>query len=514
MKKNRYNAFRKILLVGTVFLPAFGLTQPTDSLALVTEAEPVSDTLKTKEHTASLPFFIHPSKRMNDEELKNKKERYFVTGLPEIEKNPINGWGIGANIFLYNNGKKEDPLFAYTPYRARYTGFFKIFQTGKWQGAINMDFPYIFNSRWRVRVDAVFENDPNYQYYGFGTNTMRPLQFINKKTGLWETFSRFKPYFNNLAVVRPGDPARGEDPNSLVTDRHYNELDYTENLYNILGERVLFGGRGRLMFGYELLIIRIKDYFGRKAEEAYDLDGNEVKNVINGCTRLYEDYAGISEGNPWREFNIAGYTGGREGIVAFAFMYDTRDFEPDPTKGFFVEYSHEHSHPWTGSEFSFDKNMIQGTYFVKILPKYIPRMVLAVNADIGYIWGKKVPFYEAFDISSQAEAGGTEVLGGARSLRGYREYRFVGPLTALLNVELRTRIVQWKLLKQHFAFDLLPFFDAGRVWNRIRDFNFRDYRWNAGGGARLAWNQSTLLRADLAFSKESTQFFFGFQHIF
>jgi hypothetical protein len=63
------------------------------------------------------PFFIHPSKRIPDDELTHKKEGYFITGLPEIEKNPINGLGIGANFYLYNNRTKEDPFFAYTPYR-------------------------------------------------------------------------------------------------------------------------------------------------------------------------------------------------------------------------------------------------------------------------------------------------------------------------------------------------------------------------------------------------------------
>lgn len=484
----------------SIIVLAFLVSSATAQLA------DTSFTLKT------LPFFIHPSKRISDEELKDKKEGYFITGLPEIEKNPINGLGIGANFYLYNNKTKDDPFFAYTPYRTRYTGFFKVFQSGKWQGAINIDLPYLFDKKWRVRIDAVFENDPNFQYYGFGTNTMMPLIFFDKSTGTQREYRRFRPYFNNLMIVRPGNTSVGEA--DLVTDRHYNELDYTENLYNILGEKTFAGGRGRFMFGYELLIIKIRDYFNRPAEEAVDANGNALEGVLNGRTRLTEDYLGLSPGNPWSSFNICGYTGGREGIIALALMYDTRDFEPDPTKGFFLEYSHEHSHKWTGSQFSFDKNLLQGSYFQKIFANRFRRMILAINGDIGYIWGPRVPFYEAFDLSSQAEAGGTEVLGGARSLRGFREYRFVGPLTALLNIELRSRFAQTNALKQNFAFDLVPFFDAGRVWNRIRDFNFRNYRYNYGLGARIAWNQSTIIRGDLAFSRESTQFFFGFSHIF
>ena len=57
-----------------------------------------------------LPFDIDDSKRMDEKDLLNKTEGYFLTGLPEIENNPINGFGIGANFFVYNNGLKEDPF--------------------------------------------------------------------------------------------------------------------------------------------------------------------------------------------------------------------------------------------------------------------------------------------------------------------------------------------------------------------------------------------------------------------
>jgi hypothetical protein len=255
-----------------------------------------------------LPFPIAPEKRLDDEEIREKVEGLYLTGLPEFEQNPINGFGIGGNFFLYQNGTRQDPFFEYTPYRQRYTGSFKVFQSGKWDAAINMDFPYIFDTKWRVRADVVLESDPNFQYFGFGTVTMQPLRFLNKATGQVQTFSRIDPYLENLAIVRPGNSTIGEAP--TVTDRHYNELTYTENLYNILVERVLLGGKLRLMFGYELLFIGIKDYFNQEAEEAFDLDGNEVKGVLNGRTRLTEDFLGITPGNPWRRRNIAGYTGG------------------------------------------------------------------------------------------------------------------------------------------------------------------------------------------------------------
>jgi hypothetical protein len=481
-------------------------------LAFMAMAQPLVAQLSDSLPKPKLPFPIAPEKRLDDEEIREKVEGLYLTGLPEFEQNPINGFGIGGNFFLYQNGTRQDPFFEYTPYRQRYTGSFKVFQSGKWDAAINMDFPYIFDTEWRLRIDGVFEEDPNFQYFGFGTVTMQPLRFLNKATNQVQTFSRIDPYLENLAIVRPGNSTIGEAP--TVTDRHYNEVIYTENLYNILVERVFLGGKLRLMFGYELLFIGIKDYFNQEAEEAFDLDGNEVKGVLNGRTRLTEDFLGITPGDPWRRHNIAGYTGGRESIFAFAVIYDTRDFEPDPSRGVFIEYSHEHSRPWFGSEFSFDKNLIQIESFLPVYHHNDVRVTFASCWNLGYIWGSKVPFYEAFDLSSQSEAGGTEVLGGARSLRGFREYRFTGPLTALVNLELRSRFYKVQFLGQTFSFGAVPFLDLGRVWDDISDFGFRDYRWSYGIGGRIAWNQATILRFDFAWSAEASQFFFGFQHIF
>jgi hypothetical protein len=44
--------------------------------------------------------------------------------------------------------------------------------------------------------------------------------------------------------------------------------------------------------------------------------------------------------------------------------------------------------------------------------------------------------------------------------------------------------------------------------------NVKDWRGAPGIGGRMAWNQSTILRLDVAQSREGSQIFFGFGHIF
>jgi outer membrane protein assembly factor BamA len=48
-----------------------------------------------------------------------------------------------------------------------------------------------------------------------------------------------------------------------------------------------------------------------------------------------------------------------------ALIYDTRDFEPDPTSGYF-EIANEYSGKYIGSQFEFNKLFLQGKGFWKL----------------------------------------------------------------------------------------------------------------------------------------------------
>lgn len=463
---------------------------------------------QTEEATSSsdsLPFFIHPSKKIPSFELEDKKEGTFVTGVPRFEFDPIRGFGIGGNGFLFINKTKDDPFFDYTPYRHRVSAEFFIYENGRVKYELNYDAPYIFNTKWRVRADAVLWEDPEAQYWGMGRETLGRLRFTDKRTGVAREFRRMRDYEENLALL---------DENGN-TDVFHNNFVQREQLYNLLFERVALGGKLRFMFGYEALFTSFSSYGGQIVDEAIDLDGNEVEALHNQT--LIEKH--IEDGT-WDRFNLRGFNNSKDymftSMLAFAAIYDTRDFEPDPSNGVFLEYSHEYSAPWLGSNFNFNKMMIQGQ-IVKTVARWRgnkSRLTLAGLAALGHVWGPEINFIEMWDLSSQAEAGGILVLGGERSLRGYREARFMAPTIALINFEARTRLFDFKMFKQHFNFGLTPFFDFGSVWEGITDISFDGWRGAPGLGARLAWNQSTILRLDYGYSREGGQAFFGFGQIF
>jgi hypothetical protein len=474
----------------------------------------IAGTILAQENTTTqsnpeLPFFIDPIKRLPDFEAEDKKEGTFITGLPRLEFDPIRGFGVGGNLFLFFNKDRNDPFFEYTPYRHRLNAEFFIFENGRIRYEMRYDAPYIFDTPWRLRADAVLWEDPNAQYWGMGRSTLNPLRFLDKQTGVVRNWDNVDDYEDNLAIALPGPDG------TLFTDFHYNHFIQREMLYNLLGERVMMGGKLRLMFGYEALFTSFQSYGGRIAEEAFTLDGEEV-DAVNNQTLIEKQIAS----GVWEKYNMKGFNNSTDfmftSMLAGALIYDTRDFEPDPSEGVFLEYSHEYSAPWLGSEFNFNKFMIQGQY-IHTLARWRnnkSRLTFAGLAALGYVWGPEINFIEMWDLSSQAEAGGILVLGGDRSLRGFREARFMAPTIALVNLEMRTRLYDFDLWKQHFSVGLTPFFDFGSVWDSPRQMGFTDWRGNGGIGARLGWNQSTILRLDYAQSREGSQIFFGFNHIF
>jgi hypothetical protein len=465
-----------------------------------------NDTIQSKKE---LPFFIHESKKIPDFELAEKKEGTFITGLPRFEFDPIRGFGAGGNVNLFINKTKDDPFFDYTAYRHRVNAEFFIFQNGRIRYALNYDSPYILNSKWRLRADMVHWEDPNAQYWGIGRSSLKPLRFRDKRTGLTRNFDKVADYEENLKLTELGTDG------IYRTDVHFNHIQQREQLYNILGERVMMGGKLRLMFGYEALFTSFTSYNGLAAEGAFNLDGEEVGAINNPTLVDIQKSEGV-----WDKFNISGFTNSNDymftSMLAGALIYDTRDFEPDPSQGVFLQYSHEYSAPWLASQFNFHKFMVQGQ-FVHTLKRWDNnkgRLTFAGLAAMGHIFGSNINFIEMWDLSSQAEAGGILVLGGGRSIRGYREARFLAPTVALVNLELRARFYDFKFLKQHIALGVTPFYDFGSVWDKPTDMNFKEWRGAPGIGGRIAWNQSTILRLDFAQSREGSQFFFGFGHIF
>jgi hypothetical protein len=454
-----------------------------------------------------LPFEINAKKRLSERDYNNKKVGGYFTGLPLINSDPNVGVGYGARVLYFQNGTREDPFFEYTPYR--YRVFAQYFNTTRkapyhW---LSLDAPYIFDTEWRVRADLIYSRNPNLLYFGFGEETLRPLTYRERNDPRQPLVrnATFDKYQEALEYRRQG----GAGEPDFVTDRMYNRYDNENPNIQLSAERSYFGGTVRLVGGTRLSRQVIRTFDGKlfKAKDPFfgDTDIDLINVDVptpNGTTKVTED----AEAG-----KIIGLNGGYVNTVRVGLVYDTRDFEPDPNKGWFIEATHERSAKAIGSDFDFNKNHAQARFFWSPFRKTFEKLVVAGRAAVVQTNGD-VPFFEVMNFwgTETNQAG----LGGRTTLRGYKQDRFTGPAMAYGNLELRWKFASVDWLGQHFDFQLVPFYDVGRVWDETRFMNLKDYKHSRGLGLRIPWNQATIIYIDYGVSDEDRQTFINFNHIF
>ena len=262
-----------------------------------------------------LPFEISEKKRISEADANQKKEGWFPTGIGGPFSDPNNGAGFGGRVFLFNNGKKTDPFFEYTPYRHRF--FLNLSTTTKnaqyhW---LDWDAPYIFDTKWRARANAIYDRNPNNLFFGVGEESLKGLSYYPRNDASQPLVShgnfpdqqeaqefRRPPNtgeplyvnsgFNNSALLA-SNPIPGIR-NQYVTDKKYNRYELESPQVNLNAENSFFGGVVRLVVGTKLSKNTIRTYDGtiQKAHDSYWRDTPfEFANIgniptINGKTKV------------------------------------------------------------------------------------------------------------------------------------------------------------------------------------------------------------------------------------
>lgn len=450
-----------------------------------------SITIVKAQEIDSLSFI--KSKRMSDADLEKKKEGTFITGIPDFSSDPVTGFGFGARTNIYWNGNRDNPLFPYTPYLMKLTANAAYYTSNARELILKLDVPYYKGTRWRFKVDFKAQQNPANLYFGLTESTLGQLRLPSDEN---TTFSTYAAFDRARKTLRPGGVGEAD----FVTDALSNRFRETEYMLNLKADYALGKGKWRIMGGYEIQHLSYATFEGMEAEAIDPITG-QTTTAPNGISLLRRDF---------EDGLISGVDGGWVSIIQTALIFDTRDFEPDPTKGYYFEIANEYSSKYIGSQFDFNKLFIQGRAYQKI--PVGKRTVLAGRFGIGNIFGDNAPFFEFQD--QWSPEGSINALGGRQSLRGYRANRFLARSMWFTNVELRVRLAETKLGKQRFAFGVAPFFDAGTVRDRWQDLNFNNIKYSYGGGLRIAWNQSTILSFDYGRSKEDKLFYFGIGQAF
>jgi outer membrane protein assembly factor BamA len=207
---------------------------------------------------------------------------------------------------------------------------------------------------------------------------------------------------------------------------------------------------------------------------------------------------------------VVGCGGGVTNALKFGLAYDTRDFEPDPNSGVFVELTGELSGKYTLSDYDWARLTFSPRAYYSPFPKLTDLVV--AGRFVGSVQSAGTPFYEMNELSFADY--NRQGLGGLRTIRGFNQDRFVGRVVALANLELRWTFYEFNVKKQHFGLMLAPFFDVGRVFDSVSDLELKRFRNGQGAGFRIAWNQATIIVIDYGVSREGSTLYVNFNHPF
>ena len=448
-------------------------------------APPPSDTDAPSDSDSSTSGFLTTKTRLEPRELALKREGGYFTGLPLLNYDSNTGVGIGARAYYFWDGSRADPVFAYTPYLHR--AFAQAFATttGRQYHLLDYDGVYVGRSPFRVRAGLVFERDTNAYYFGRGASTLAPLSF----PGSADSYARLSEYEDATSRVQ-GDG---------TTYARYNRYILTRPLARASLERDLFGGAVRVLGGASLSYVTIRDYTGVDVA-ATDASGASTR-APEALTKLRGDC------NAGR---VVGCTDQWNNVVRVAIAYDTRDYEPDPTSGIFADLTAEFSGAVIGSKHDYGRVTAAPRFFFSPMPK-LARLVIAVRGVYSVEFGD-VPF---FDMSNFAFTDGDQTgLGGLRTIRGYRQDRFVGKIAAFTNVEIRWTFADVTTHGQRLQFMVVPFLDMGRVFDDVRDTTLAGWKRGQGGALRMGWNQATIFSVDYGVSSEGSGLYVNFGHQF
>lgn len=191
------------------------------------------------------------------------------------------------------------------------------------------------------------------------------------------------------------------------------------------------------------------------------------------------------------------------------FSYDTRDSEFDPSKGIYAEGLLLGSPDFLNRDhdFSYIKAALSFRQFVPLSGNrltfgYHINYQTRLLGDIPYYM---LPIYSMIQLRNTNPA----MLGGGNTLRGVNMSRVVSNGLAWVNVELRWKFTEFRLLRQDIQLDLVPFFDAGGSFSPFRLEEMKAANdpliWNggreglhmsAGLGLRIVMNKNFVVSAD------------------
>jgi Omp85 superfamily domain len=439
------------------------------------------------------PDYMRRRPTLPDFLLEHKRDGFYLTAMPAIGFDTDTGLNLGAFAELYWNGSPTDPYFRSTPYRH------KVFigavgsTKGRTQAFVATDSPYVFETPYRIQSNAGVEENSAARYFGVGNEAMERL-FLPPVPGTsipmrrFETYRGFEKEKDKAWPAQPG----GSSGEQGLTYTKFDQYQMRRWYGRFQLERDTFGGIVRPLVGLQLSYVDVSDYSG-KSLRANDFGGSGEVEAVQLPTRLRTD---CDRGR------VVGCGDGWDNLLKLGVVVDTLDFEPDPRNGIFAQVITELSTQLLGSRFNYGRVATDLRGYWSPIPDRAD-LVLVGRLLFQYQWDR-VPFYSLNNYPDAIDIRDLQGLGGRRTVRGYTQDRFVGPLATAVNLEARWTFSEFDLFHQHIELALNPFFDAGRVYDGAGDVTVNDWALGYGVALALKWNLSTVVRFDYGLSSEGT----------
>ena len=189
------------------------------------------------------------------------------------------------------------------------------------------------------------------------------------------------------------------------------------------------------------------------------IDDFNLKNYDN-VRSLYRDYRAVDlihedEAN-----------GGNSLEARIGLTYDSRDVEWVPNKGMYWEV-------YVNGNADLSHKKYHYAQFVGHFRHYVPlvfgRLTFAYHLGLQHQFAGEMPWYNLNEISNliyQYEE--YEGIGSRYTVRGFLYDRIMAAGYAWGNFELRAKVLQFNLFKQHFDLVVNPFFDAATITRPYR----------------------------------------------
>jgi hypothetical protein len=387
-------------------------------------------------------------------------DRYEPAFLPELNFDSNIGLGLGVY------GTLARFLPHYDPYRYKLEA--QVFLSLAIDAAkhpslpyhehfLRGDFPGLFGDRLRLRPGVGFDKFANAGYFGLGQLAQRRL-FTDQELS------------KSLAA------------------RRFNTYDHLSPKVDVLGEIMLHTVRRRgraarlaLLVGVGASYDGVRIYPGSKLEEdlaasaSPTAHGRELRALLHGVRNH------------------------GQGDLTLGLVWDSRDHDFAPSSGTLTELSARAGYAaGSGDEMPYVRLHAETRWYSPLWRDYL---VFAHRTAVDGLAGKP-PFYELARIGVLQPEGGP---GGNGSVRGVLLGRFHGKVKIVENVELRGQAPWFSIAGARFRIGAVAFVDAGRVWADVPAPADLDGPWAAfalgvGGGLRLRWGETFVMRADLATS--------------